>query len=127
MLRRWRAEIAAHESDRYGWTSGYRLAPLPPDPDGDCHCYRGPGYFRKRTPFGCRCGKNGMCGIGKWTDKARRGNVRRAAIQFELEAEGSIACRGQVAVDPELLPFRETAVSAARGCFLAARLDCGVV
>src|ERR1043166_9448606 len=90
MVRRWRAEIAAHESDRYGWTFGYRLAPLPPDPDGDCHCYRGPGYFRKRTPFGCRCGKNGMCGIGKWTDKARRGNVRRAAIQFELEAEGSI-------------------------------------
>src|SRR5207247_6348440 len=26
----------------------------------------------------------------------------------------------------ELLPFRETAVSAVRECFLAARLDCGV-
>jgi hypothetical protein len=92
MLRRWRAEIAAHETwgndlpnGSYGRAGvhGYCLAPLPPDPDGDCHCYRGPGYFRKRTPFGCSCD---LC---KWDKHAwNRSREQRAALKREFEDSG---------------------------------------
>lgn len=81
MLRRWRLEIAVHEG---AWVWQGWLAPLPPDPEGDCHCYRGPGYFRKRTPFGCSSGTC-LCKYEKNRPKARH-NHRRAAIEFELLA-----------------------------------------
>lgn len=67
MLRRWRHEIAQHgghpgwrcgghswrESGRWWWGDGWLLAPIPPVDvcEDDCHCFRGPGYFRKRRPF----------------------------------------------------------------------------
>jgi hypothetical protein len=43
-----------------------------------------------------------------------------------LVATGSFGARHEGEM-PELLPFRETAVSAVRRCFPAACLDCGVV
>jgi hypothetical protein len=78
MLRRWRLEIAEHER----WDKGYPhmyLAPLPPDScDVDkCHCYRGPGYFRKRHPFDCGNTRCGLCHWGKW-DGGRRSREKRA-------------------------------------------------
>ena len=80
MLRRWREEIGFHEG------RGFYMAPIPPAVCDDvCHCYRGPGYFRKCTPLGCSCGKNGICSIEKWLDKRTRGHRRRAAIRFELD------------------------------------------
>lgn len=77
MLARWRVEIGAHE----GHGVHYR-APLPPV-GGDCHCYRGPGYFRKRTPFGCPSG-GCMC---KWDKIFRpgRANEKRKAINDSID------------------------------------------
>lgn len=91
MLRRWRAEIAEHESwalggrtypnGNYAW-GRWSMAPLPPIIcDDSCHCYKGPGFFRKNRPFGCSCS---MCKSGKLEAKWGRGNRKRNAIKFEL-------------------------------------------
>ena len=106
MLRRWKNEIAAH-----GGHSGYRVgrmwiyerrdgqyissafgngwleAPVPPpacDVDS-CHCFKGAGFFRKRKPFDCGNPRCEACHSGKWDNKDRY-NVRRKAIEFELDA-----------------------------------------
>jgi hypothetical protein len=94
MLRRWRFEIGAH-----GGHSGYRIngwggndwvaVPVPP-PSCDldtCHCFRGAGYFRKRHPFDCGNPRCGLCHFEKfWVPKARA-TKKRAAIQYELDAD----------------------------------------
>jgi hypothetical protein len=91
MLYRWRFEIAQHE---YGWAqvaghSHCALAPLPPqNPDATCHCYRGMGYFRKRHPLDCGNTKCCSCHWEKYVEPKARQNKLRAAIVFELDAEG---------------------------------------
>lgn len=93
MLRRWRNEIAAH-GGHSGWLiddrSGWQEAPIPPPAcDIDtCHCFQGPGYFRKRHPFDCGNPKCPLCHFEKFWMPKNRGNTRRKAIQFEYEAEG---------------------------------------
>ena len=80
MLRRWRQEIAKHESDTYAYE-----APLPPS-GGSCHCYRGAGFLRKRRPFGCGRSRCGLCHFEKCYVPKARANKKRAAIAYELEA-----------------------------------------
>jgi len=93
MLKRWRQEIALH-GGHDGWklppfTYGVGLeAPIPPITcdSPPCHCYAGPGFFRKRKPMDCGNPRCGHCHCGKW-DRARH-NEKLAAIRFELEANG---------------------------------------
>lgn len=82
MIRRWRQEIALHENDKYSFMA---CAPLPPDPDGDCHCYRGMGYFRKREPLDCGRARCGLCHWSKMWEPKRRAATKRKAIRSELE------------------------------------------
>ena len=91
MLRRWRNEIAAH-GGHSGWRlkgrhsfNGWLEAPVPPPAcDLDtCHCFLGPGFFRKRKPFDCGNPRCELCHSGKWDDKDRY-NKRREAIEYEL-------------------------------------------
>ena len=97
MLRRWRQEIATHERTVYRY-NGNRyaaiekrypfwgaLAPLPPDPEGDCHCYRGMGYFRKRAPLDCGKPRCATCHYEKFWEPKRRANVKRKAIRQSLD------------------------------------------
>lgn len=87
MLHRWRQEIASHVGWSFGSKAGYAycaLAPLPPTGEEKCHCYRGPGFMRKRTPFGCSNPRCGICHYEKYLPK-NRGKVRREAIRFDLE------------------------------------------
>lgn len=91
MLRRWRFEIGAH-----GGHSGYTIkdgfndwvaVPVPPPACdiGTCHCFKGPGYFRKRKPFDCGNPRCGLCHYEKYMPKARAAK-KRTAIQYELDA-----------------------------------------
>lgn len=98
MLRRWRLEIAKHEAWMTRNRPGYRkynlfydFAPIPPDLcdiDDPCHCYLGPGFFRKRHPFDCGRSKCGVCHGEKNYGRKNRFNKRREAIEFDLEADG---------------------------------------
>lgn len=86
MLRRWRQEIAKHEGIENQWPY-LSLAPVPPENDGDCHCYLGMGFLRKRTPFGCPNGAScWVCHDDKYWASKNRGNERRDAIRFDLAA-----------------------------------------
>lgn len=91
MLRRWRQEIAIH-GGHDGWKCGWNgncgefLAPIPPVvacADDHCHCFAGPGFFRKRAPLDCGNTRCGICHSGKWDRKAR-GAKKRAAIEWGL-------------------------------------------
>lgn len=88
MLRRWRQELATHTDnapDR-GWGRPYdSMVPSVLACEIDCHCANGMGTMRKNR---LDCGKAhcGLCHYGKWDPKARN-TKKRAAIQFELEAE----------------------------------------
>lgn len=91
MLRRWKNEIAQHggyEGYRIYLGNSYLEVPLPPVVcDDSCHCFAGPGFFRKRKPFDCGNPRCGMCHSEKfWAPKARA-NKKRAAIQYELDAD----------------------------------------
>ena len=85
MLRRWRQEIAKHEE-----RAQCSLAPLPPNAAGDCHCYRGAGFMRKRRPFGCSRPRCGLCHFAKLDEPKDRYNNRRYAIFYELAAERTL-------------------------------------
>jgi hypothetical protein len=101
MLRRWRQEIAQHETrgDR-GRVRGYphgALAPVPPQDceiwegmfrGGLCHCYAGMGFMRKRTAYGCGNPRCAVCHYEKFYVPKARANKQRAAINYELEAAG---------------------------------------
>jgi hypothetical protein len=82
MLRRWQMEIGEHEDMEY-----MTLAPIPPRScDERCHCYRGPGFMRKRRPYTCGKPRCGICKPGKvWGRKARATKLRKA-IDYELNA-----------------------------------------
>ncbi|HYZ76203.1 MAG TPA: hypothetical protein VE596_02405 [Gaiellaceae bacterium] len=81
MLRRWREEIYKHEWDFTG--GSYGLAVIPPQAlDEPCHCYRGPGFLRKRTAHG-GCGRCGVCKPHKVCPPSRR-HARERAIRQEL-------------------------------------------
>ena len=87
MLRRWRVEIAKHEYFLWG---RYSLAPIPPvscDED-DCHCYRGPGFLRKRKPYDCGRARCGICHLEKHYPGERRRRDEREAFNHEWEATG---------------------------------------
>ena len=85
MLRRWRIEIAKHER---GY-SHMALAPVPPqDCDEPCHCYRGPGFLRKRRPLDCGRPRCGVCHFEKIYGRQARANEGRQAIEFDLAAAG---------------------------------------
>jgi hypothetical protein len=84
MIKRWRQEIAKHEFPKYPYLSE---APVPPDGEEKCHCYLGPGFMRKRRPYGCTVPRCGICHYEKHLPK-NRANEKRAAILFEIEAEG---------------------------------------
>lgn len=96
MLRRWRREIAQHgghpgwrcgwhtwrhigegQSRRYWWGNGWLEAAIPPADvcEDDCHCFRGPGYFRKRRPFESY----------RWREDLSRQAERREAIRYSLD------------------------------------------
>jgi hypothetical protein len=91
MLRRWRLEIADHE---YGLNvrgfrnyASYDQAPLPPIVcDDSCHCYLGPGFFRKRHPRDCGRPRCGLCSYGKNYEPKRRAAIQRVALAYELAA-----------------------------------------
>jgi hypothetical protein len=88
MLRRWREEIAKHEAFDGGY-SYCALAPVPPTADEDaCHCYRGMGFMRKRTPHGCGNPRCCVCHWEKYHYPKNRANTRRAAIERDLIAAG---------------------------------------
>lgn len=79
MFRRWKFEMRLHG---YDWRN-------PPDPKCDrdaCHCAAGIGSMRKRAPLDCGRPRCEVCHWGKFGRK-RRGAMKRAAIQFELDAE----------------------------------------
>jgi hypothetical protein len=80
MLRRWRQEIAKHERAPRG-----TLAPVPPIGEEACHCYRGMGTMRTRSPWDCGNPRCGVCHYDKQHPKARHA-ARRAAIAAELSA-----------------------------------------
>lgn len=72
MFRRWKIEMMIH---RYDWRNP------PTDPEA-CHCAKGIGSMRKRTPAGHRrrcC----LCNPHKCVPKARQ-NKEYRALAFEL-------------------------------------------
>jgi hypothetical protein len=95
MLRRWRLEIARHESPA-AHVGGYAFAALAPIPPQDrevweadlpgrlCHCYRGMGTMRKRT-LGCANPRCGLCHAEKFYAPKARSAKNRAAIAYELD------------------------------------------
>lgn len=93
MLRRWRLEIASHEYSSRQGRPGFRRyalrmdqAPLPPVVcDDSCHCYLGPGFFRKRHPYDCGKTRCYWCHPEKLL-VTKRGSDRRAALRFEEDA-----------------------------------------
>jgi hypothetical protein len=85
MLRRWRQEIAKHEASSDEGYPYAALAPVPPTGVQGCHCYRGMGTMRKRSPWDCGNPRCGVCHHEKWLPKARHA-ARRAAIDAELNA-----------------------------------------
>jgi hypothetical protein len=89
MLRRWREEIAKHESDEgYSYCA---LAPVPPTADEDsCHCYLGMGFMRKRRPHDCGNPRCMLCHLEKYYYPKNRANKRRAAIRQDLLAAGHL-------------------------------------
>lgn len=84
MVRRWRMEIAKHEG-----MARRSLAPVPPEPDDEsCHCYRGPGFMRKRRPYGCSNPRCAICHFEKLYAPKDRYNRKRLAIEFERATSG---------------------------------------
>lgn len=73
MLRRWRVELAKHAED----------------PHPACHCLRGPGFLRKRRPYGCGNPRCGVCHYDKFYARKTRAARRSVAINYELAAGGS--------------------------------------
>lgn len=73
MSKRWQEEMRNHG---YDWRN-------PPTDRNACHCVRGVGSMRKRTPHGhhrhCL-----MCNGEKYLFKTRRRRESHASIQFEL-------------------------------------------
>ncbi len=85
--RRWRKELATHVEVGWGFMPRESMVPASYACDVDCHCAAGQGTMRKRTLSGhhkhCL-----MCNGSKYFERGRRGNKLRAAIRYELEAEG---------------------------------------
>lgn len=82
MLRRWREEISKHE----GYLQGY-LAPVPPDKNiNSCHCYKGMGFLRKRSPYDCGNPRCTVCHFDKYYNKKNRNNIKRKAIKQDMES-----------------------------------------
>ena len=85
MLRRWREEIAKHRHRSLGYI------------EGDCHCLRGKGTMRKRTPWGhrrrcylCKGAKYNHVGRpwrGDGTQRRGRSNWDCATMRLEEEAD----------------------------------------
>ncbi len=73
MYRRWREELRKH-SDEGGGVQG------------DCHCLRGIGFLRKRTPHGCANPRCWLCHPEKLAPRGRA-NEKRAAVLFEFSAD----------------------------------------
>ena len=73
MHQRWRVEMESHD---YDWR-------CPPTDPSACHCAKGIGSMRKRTPFGHsrRCWR---CKYYKYLPKARDA-ARRKAVEFDLD------------------------------------------
>ena len=82
MLRRWSAEIEKHRHPSLGYV------------EGDCHCLRGKGTMRKRTPWGhhrrcclCKGGKYNRSGRrADGTHRRGRANWNYATMRLEAEA-----------------------------------------
>ena len=75
MQQRWREELRKHTGD--GGTV-----------EGDCHCLRGIGFMRKRTPHGCSKPRCGICHYSKLYVAKARAARRREAVAYELDAAG---------------------------------------
>jgi hypothetical protein len=73
MLRRWQLEKEKH-------TDNGEIV-------GDCHCLRGPGFMRKRRPYGCHRPRCKLCHWEKLYPQPR-GPKKRAEIEFERIASG---------------------------------------
>lgn len=87
MLRRWRQEIAKHEAWGDEGYSYCALAPVPPQNDGDCHCYRGMGMLRKTRPWDCGKPHCTICHLDKYYYSKNRANIKRKAIETDLASE----------------------------------------
>lgn len=90
MLRRWRMELGNHTGSFVGpvESAGKEwLAPPAIACDVDCHCANGIGTMRKNRPYGCGRARCHICHGDKLMAPKGRAD-RRAAIKFELEAEG---------------------------------------
>lgn len=97
MLRRWKNEIADHgghagyhvgEVTSFGFLGNSWLeVPIPPVVCEDsCHCFAGPGFFRKRKPFDCGKSRCLICHSDKFWEAKNRHNGKRKAVEFELRA-----------------------------------------
>lgn len=89
MLGRWRVELGNHTGSVLGTvkTANYFWkAPPASACNVDCHCANGIGTMRRHRPYDSH---------GKWKkyeklfENRKRVNQKRAAIKFELEAEGA--------------------------------------
>ncbi len=81
MLRRWAIEKGKHHP---GW-GRFKNS----EREGDeCHCLRGPGFLRKRTPYDCGTPRCPLCHFEKLYVSKARATKRRAAIEFELTGSG---------------------------------------
>ena len=78
MLRRWQLE-----SEKHRISSG----PNAGTTEEACHCLRGPGFVRKRRPYGCSRPRCGVCHFEKFYVAKARERRKREAIQFEFAAE----------------------------------------
>lgn len=84
MLRRWREEISKHEFNDYPY---YSLAPIPAEKKDDiCHCYRGMGFLRKKSPWDCGNSRCAVCHYSKFNTSKNRNNIRRNSIQENLSS-----------------------------------------
>lgn len=92
MMRRWRQELGNHIGQVLDpvKSAGEEWEAPPVMACGiDCHCARGIGTMRKSRPYGCPNGRDcGVCHWGPAEVKWARHNKKRAAIAFELNAEG---------------------------------------
>jgi hypothetical protein len=88
MLRRWREEIAIHEG-LWPPSCVIVLPPEIPDSSSACHCYRGMGFLRKHRPWGHSRPRCYTCKSRKLFPRPTRAYIKRATIEFELDAWGN--------------------------------------
>lgn len=88
MLRRWREEIAKHEFEDYPYCS---LAPIPAEKKDDvCHCYRGMGFLRKKSPHDCGNPRCMVCHLDKYYYPKNRHTNKIKSIQENLDGWGLV-------------------------------------